>query len=395
LLFWTHLATGTVAGVVIAVMCVTGAALAMKPQILAAIDAKVRTVDPRGRTPLEPSALAAAAHAALGAAPASIVIDRNPAASVAASASGRTLYIDPYTGAALGEASPRAQRVFRWLEDWHRWLAFTGPDRTAARAVTGACNAAFLLLALSGLYLWWPRAWTLQHTRPILALRRTATPRARDFNLHNVFGFWMLPVIVVMTATGIVMSYPWANDLLYRAMGSTPPARAARGGGRADTAPRGAGGPSSDVSAAGLDAAWRSAREKVPAWSVLTFRLPQERGALVSVSIVDGESWNAFARSQLTVDRSGAVRQWQPYATASLGQKARGWVRFGHTGELGGVIGQVLAGAGCVGGVALVWTGFSLAFRRACQCQRQRRRLAAFRRTRDVAALGPERAAER
>ena len=123
LLFWTHLATGTVAGVVIAVMCVTGAALAMKPQILAAIDAKVRTVEPRDRTPLEPSALAAAAHAALGAPPASMVIDRNPAASVAASASGRTLYIDPYTGAALGEASPRAQRFFRSLEDWHRWLA--------------------------------------------------------------------------------------------------------------------------------------------------------------------------------------------------------------------------------------------------------------------------------
>ncbi len=44
--------------------------------------------------------------------------------------------------------------------------------------------------------------------------------------------------------------------------------------------------------------------------------------------------------------------------------KARGWLRFAHTGELGGLTGQIIAGIGCLGGVFLVYTGFALAVRR-------------------------------
>jgi uncharacterized iron-regulated membrane protein len=85
----------------------------------------------------------------------------------------------------------------------------------------------------------------------------------------------------------------------------------------------------------------------------------------VSFTITDGRSWNAFARSQLTVDAAtGDVRQWQPYESNTLGQKARGWFRFAHTGELAGILGQMIAGIACAGGVVLVWTGLSLALRR-------------------------------
>ena len=42
----------------------------------------------------------------------------------------------------------------------------------------------------------------------------------------------------------------------------------------------------------------------------------------------------------------------------------RGWLRFAHMGELGGVTGQTLACVASVGGMFLVWTGLSLAWRR-------------------------------
>lgn len=44
--------------------------------------------------------------------------------------------------------------------------------------------------------------------------------------------------------------------------------------------------------------------------------------------------------------------------------EARGWIRFGHTGELGRLPAQLLAGVACLGGVMLVWTGLALALRR-------------------------------
>ena len=94
-------------------------------------------------------------------------------------------------------------------------------------------------------------------------------------------------------------------------------------------------------------------------------RLPNREDGPVAFTITDGANWNAFARSNLTLNAAtGDVIQWQPYEAGTLGQKARGWLRFAHTGELGGLTGQVIAGVGCLGGVFLVYTGLSLAFRR-------------------------------
>ena len=94
-------------------------------------------------------------------------------------------------------------------------------------------------------------------------------------------------------------------------------------------------------------------------------RLPNREDGPVAFTITDGAHWNAFARSKLTLNAaSGEVMQWQPYEQQNLGQKARGWLRFAHTGELGGLTGQIIAGIGCLGGVFLVYTGLSLAFRR-------------------------------
>jgi uncharacterized iron-regulated membrane protein len=393
-LFWTHLAAGLSAGLVILVMCVTGAALALKPQILAAIDRGVITVREPTTDRLPISTLLRAATAGRpDATPSSIVLERDPRAAVlVAFDRDATVAVDPYRGVILGARSASAQTAFRTIEDWHRWLAMSGDGRATGRAITGASNVAFLVLALSGIYLWWPRRWTVQHTRAILAFRRAATPRARDFNWHNVIGFWCAPLIVVMAATGMVMSYPWANDLLYRVTGSTPP-DGARGGSReadrnaarGDRAGRRGGAERSGAASARegerrsavtpdqLDRAWRRAEEALPTWRTITLRLGA--GDLLAFSIVDGASWNRFGRSQLSVRAdTGEAAAWQPYAGMSLGQRARNWVRFSHTGELGGIVGQVLAAIGCVGGSVLVWTGVSLACRRFAAWRARRTR---------------------
>jgi uncharacterized iron-regulated membrane protein len=94
-------------------------------------------------------------------------------------------------------------------------------------------------------------------------------------------------------------------------------------------------------------------------------RLPTRTDGPIAFTLTDGAQWNAFARSQLSLNSaSGEVEQWQPYEQQNLGQKTRGWLRFGHTGELGGLAGQVIAGVACLGGVFLVYTGLSLALRR-------------------------------
>ena len=146
------------------------------------------------------------------------------------------VFVNPYTGELLGSGS-KVHDAMHVIEDWHRWLG----SRDVGRPYTGACNLAFLGLAISGLYLWWPRRWTRHVLRGSTLFDGSLRGRARDWNWHNVIGFWCAPVLIVLTVTGAVMSYQWANDLLYRLTGNEPPpaARDGRQAAAASALPRG------------------------------------------------------------------------------------------------------------------------------------------------------------
>jgi uncharacterized iron-regulated membrane protein len=395
-LFWLHLLSGVIAGVVILIMSATGAVLALKPQIQDWIERDVRQVTPQASAPLGADQLLAAVKAAKPeASPLSLTLNRDPgAAAVVSLGRDGSVYINPYTGAVLGPGSARTAGFFQSMTTWHRYLGASGDRRATGRSLTGISNLAFLVLAVSGLYIWWPRQFTRQHLKPITWFRRSATGRARDFNWHNTIGFWCAIPIAIMTISGAVLSYTWASDLVYRLTGSpVPSARgpARESGAQAGGAREGAGAKEAPAPAVDFDRIWTRAQQQVPTWTIMSMRLPTRPGAPVTFTITDGANWNAFARSNLTLNgQTGEVLQWQPYEGNTLGQKARGWLRFAHTGELGGLTGQIIAGVGCVGGVFLVYTGMALAFRRLWQWVLGRR--LASRRKRETSGLGAARA---
>jgi uncharacterized iron-regulated membrane protein len=123
--FWMHLTAGVTAGVIVFVMSITGALLALKPQILNGVEANARLVTPpRGGPRLGVQALVASVRTARpDVRPTTVTLqaDRTASASVALGRDG-TIYVDPYSGRVLGEGSRRAQLFFRTVEDWHRFL---------------------------------------------------------------------------------------------------------------------------------------------------------------------------------------------------------------------------------------------------------------------------------
>lgn len=56
--------------------------------------------------------------------------------------------------------------------------------------------------------------------------------------------------------------------------------------------------------------------------------------------------------------------RWEPFASLSAGRQIRSWLRFAHTGEVYGLVGQTIAGLVSLGASVLVFTGLMLAFRR-------------------------------
>ena len=82
----------------------------------------------------------------------------------------------------------------------------------------------FLFIVLSGMYLWLPRVWKWIQFKNVLWFRGGLAPKARDFNWHNVIGFWSAVPLAIVVAGAVPISYPWASNLVYRIVGDTPPA---------------------------------------------------------------------------------------------------------------------------------------------------------------------------
>lgn len=360
--FWSHLVVGVAAGIVILVMSATGVLLMYERQITEWADRGYRSAPPSpgaARLPVE-ALVARVLEAQSGAAPSSITLQADPAAPAAVGLGrGRSVYINPYTGQVLGEGSKKVRAFFHAVTDWHRWLGAHDESRDTARAVTGACNLGFLFLVVSGLYLWVPKIWTRRQLRNVLWFRRGLPGKARDFNWHNVFGVWAAIPLFFVVLSGVIISYPWANNLLFRLVGETPPERRGPGGGER--------GGSSDAAVPldGLDPLWAVAERQVPGWRSITLRLPTAEDAPMSFTIYRGHRARPDLRGQLTLDRErGEVVRWEPYSSQSRGQKLRAWSRWVHTGEAGGFLGQTVAGIASAGGALLVWTGLALAWRR-------------------------------
>jgi uncharacterized iron-regulated membrane protein len=373
IIFWLHLMTGVMAGLVIGVMSVTGVLLAFERQIIAFAERDVRTVQPpaSGVSRLDLDALTTRARAVVPEGKLSgVMLRADPTATVMVNfGRERAVFVNPYTGAVLGEGAKTLRDFFHMVTDWHRWLGTEEESRDIGRAITGACNIAFVVMVVTGFYLWWPRRWTHQAFKVVMVPNLRLRGKPRDWNWHNVAGFWSCSVLLCITLTGLVMSYQWANDLLYTLTGSIPPPRPPRPEGRAAMKRQGrseeAGKAGATPQYASLEALFAAAVQQAPHWRSMTVRLPQRRAAQLTVTLEEASSLHPYPRSILTLDAAtAAVVQWEPYAKYNLGRTIRSWVRPVHTGEAVGVVGQIVTALASAGGVVLVWTGLALAWRR-------------------------------
>lgn len=364
-IFWAHLVSGVVAGLVVLMMSVTGVLLTYERQIISWADYRGYEPPTSEMTKLPIPAIVAAGNAYDPEfSPSSIQVFSDPEkpAVLSAGRSGQ-LIIDPYTGEVLGSGAQGARDFFSLITGWHRWFNTSGENRDLARAITGASNLLFLFLVLSGIYLWLPSIWNWASFRARLFFRSgNLTTKARDFNWHHVMGFWSAIPLVVVVSTATVFYYPWANSIVYGVFGEEPPVR---GG------PRGTSEQNvvENQPAAGEPLSWdallSNAKLHLDDWQSITMSLAESTEPVTSFTLDQGDGGQPQLRHSLELNSStGEVVGWEPFSSRTPGAQARSWVRYLHTGEALGFLGQTIAGLVSLFSVLLVWTGLSLAYRR-------------------------------
>lgn len=363
ILFWSHLSTAVLAGLFIFFMSATGVVIGYQHPILNLV-AKTTTITvPEGIAPMTADEIAAIAQTqakGTGAITLRYVNRANAPVTMIQNRKDQA-YIDPFSGQNINSSKPQFAAFFSKVIALHRWLAMEGKSRKIARAITGAANLIFLFIIISGLYLWLPKIWKwAAFKRNLLFQQRPPTAKARDYNWHHVLGIWALIPLFFIITTGAIMSYPWANAMLYAAYGEKPPAR--RGSRQ--------GGDHNEVSQpqnlATLDAAFNAAKLSDKNWTRIDLIIPAPANAPSMRMIVNnGAGLLPRQRTTHTYDRvSARITNTLTNADVGKARRARVIARYLHTGEQFGIIGSTIAVLASLAACFLAYTGLALAYRR-------------------------------
>lgn len=376
-LFWLHLIAGTLAGLVIGVMALTGVAIAFEPQVLDHFRKDLQHLADveNAPAPLSLEHIVEAAEARRDSRATGLSVSSREAAIRVQFGRKDFDFIEPRTGEYLADPAAGWARFFQRVEVLHRYLGASGENRPFFRSITGAANLAFTFLALSGLYLWFPRRLSLQSLRPVIWFRKSLRGHARDWNLHHTFGFWALPIILVISVSGVVISYPWATATIYKLTGDELPP-----GGR--FSPPALSVKSEEHKAAlSLDALIAKARAQIPNAQSIALTLPKEQASesqerpAVRATILQEAANRPVGIAHLSLDPyTGEALHLSYFDDQPLASRIRGWLRFLHTGEAFGFVGQIIATIASLASLVLVYTGLALSFRRLWRFRRRKAR---------------------
>jgi uncharacterized iron-regulated membrane protein len=278
---WLHLWLGLVAGLVFAAVALSGTVMAFQRELLLAAHPEW-TGKPLPSLATQGNAFSriVAEWEPAGLRSADLPSDRLPVWQ-GYFPDGVRRYFDPASGELLLMRSPDNDWVL-WLRDLHTHL-LAGQAGEQALGISGLVA---LFLLLSGLYLWWPRWNTLA-----LSLRWHAQPPTRRwFSWHRSSGALVLPVLLLVTATGVAMVYHDAvRGSLRRVFADgpevVPPAPLAR--------------TQQDIDWGAL---LETARDGLPNGELRRIAVPKAGEALISIRYRAADEWHPNGRSVIWLD---------------------------------------------------------------------------------------------
>lgn len=127
-----------------------------------------------------------------------------------------SFYVNPYNGKVLGTGDYSLKEFFSFILDVHRSLLIND----IGRDIVGASILIFVVLLISGFVLWLPKKW--KQLKNGLKIRWKAKFYRFNYDLHNVLGFYTLLLLLLISITGLYVSYAWVKSGLIVAMGGEP-----------------------------------------------------------------------------------------------------------------------------------------------------------------------------
>lgn len=358
-----HLWLSVPFGLIISIVCLTGAALVFEREINEKINSHLYNVEaPEGARPMKLSDLARLVseqvNDSLAIATFVIPAERNRSYQVTFSnLRRRSLCVNQYTGEVLGW--PKSPPAFQTIRKLHRWL-MDAPERKGDKSVgkvaVGTATLAMVFVLLTGLVIWWPRTRKVLKNR--LQVSCTKGSRRFFYDSHVALGFYSMIFLLTMALTGLTWSFGWYRTAAYALLGASEKAQQPENG-----RPKEKGGEKKRQKKQTDYTAWDKAAANIAGLY---------SGDYTSITIGNGtaqvtKSSEGHLRhtDELAFNtKDGLIEDIKTWGEVSRSQKARGWFYAFHTGAWGGLLTKILYFIAALIGGILPLTGYYLWIKR-------------------------------
>lgn len=133
----------------------------------------------------------------------------------------KAIYVNPYNGQILRIYDEETD-FFQVIKMLHWSLLL---ETRYGQPIVGYGTLAFVVLLLSGLVLWWPKNKAARKQRLAFQWKNTTQWRRKNYDLHNVLGFYVGSLATILAVTGLVWAFQWVQMLVYvvASLSVTPP----------------------------------------------------------------------------------------------------------------------------------------------------------------------------
>lgn len=341
-------------GIIIAIVCISGAILVFEKEMLELAYPSRYFVKEVKAQPLSPDALMDSARRQI---PDSIKInglritsDPKKTYQVILPGKRAAAFIDPYTGEVTGIDD--GQGFFMQMERLHRWLLDQykrDGSFALGKAIVGYATLVLIIIIISGIVIWFPRNKKMLKARLKIKTKRGWFPFFYD--LHVAGGFYATLLLLVLSLTGLTWSFGWYRNAFYNVFGvstnqtqthsPTPATQKTASEGKGSSSPSGT-------------SERRGKPEKktdYTQWAEVLTDLQNRYTDFNSITIQDGSATVSTAKygntrgsDRYTFNSStGEITEVQLYKDLPKSGKIRGWIYAVHVGSWGGLTTRILS----------------------------------------------------
>lgn len=361
--FWRniHLYLSLAAGLVIMVVCLTGAVLVFEKEFQQVIYPERYFVEPAAQRIELDSVINGFQTIKKGVAVSGIKLYSHPSRTIEISYAEKTeqtdrgrgdirdkrqerpknklAFINPYSGSLITTTEGRSGFFFAMFS-LHRWLLMGD----TGKLIVGISTSIFLFIIITGLILWWPK--TKAKLKQHLTLKWAGWKRI-NHDLHVVIGFYTAIFLFAFAFTGLAWSFQWFNNGIYWITGTEnvraePPTSYYQ----------------ANAGTVSYEQIYLAVVEQVNDVIYYQINAPKDSLSVFSVTVMAEDAIHERASDQYYFDQyTGKLTGTALYEDRNLGQRVRSTFYPIHVGSIGGMPGRIIAFLSCAAGFTFPITG--------------------------------------